>query len=156
FFGMLFAVGLESINLKTNFFNVKFDESIIAAETNELIATHQYAIAEQKIKTFLQRKPDDIQALLGLIQIYGKTADYPKLNEAYSLLISHHLQKGDRHAALSSYDHLLSSFPENNMQPRIKANDWMMICDYIHQQGMIKEAAVEYERLVDCLGSGPV
>jgi membrane associated rhomboid family serine protease len=156
FFGMLFAVGLESINLKTNFFNVRFDESIVSAETNELIANHQYAIAEQKIKSFLQRKPDDIQAFMGLIQIYAKTADYPKLNEAYSLVIAHHLQLGDKRAALSCYDKLLSEFPENNMQPRIKANDWMVICDYIHQQGMIKEAAVEYERLADCLGRGPV
>lgn len=156
FFGMLFAVGLESLNLKLNFFHMKFSESLAGAETKELLSDRQYAAAEQKLEKFLQKNPDDTQAVLAMIEVNRRTVNYARLNELYSLLIRGELSKGDKDAALSYYDQLLGEFPEDNMQPSIDAADWMTVCDHIYNLGMIREAAVEYERLAGAATRKPI
>jgi hypothetical protein len=65
----------------------------------------------------------------------------------YSRLIHHHLSKMDREAALIAYDNLLSSFPDNQVNPRIPVRDWTAICEYLVELNMTREAAVEVERM---------
>jgi hypothetical protein len=73
----------------------------------------------------------------------------------YGRLIRYHLSKDDKEAALYAYDNLLSAFPDKGVRVRIPPRDWMTICDYLREVGMIREAAVEYERLVNAWPDDP-
>ena len=154
FFGALFAVALESINLKTNFFSMKFSESAVGAEVRELVALGHLNPARDKVKLFLSKKPDDLEAMIMLAEIYALTRSYGEMNAAYSGIIRRCLSRRDKQAALNAYDSLLSAFPEDQIAPRIPPNDWMTICDYIYKSGMVQEAAVEYDRLASLSNNG--
>src|SRR5262245_38786569 len=108
----------------------------------------EIALAERKLKGHLAQNPNDVSAILALIQVYEKVHDLRQLNGLYARVIRHHLERGDKEAAVYAYDGLLSSFPDNKVEVRIPAEDWIVICDYLRQLGMIREAAVEYERLI--------
>jgi tetratricopeptide (TPR) repeat protein len=70
------------------------------------------------------------------------------VNITYSRLIRYHLAHHDKEAALYAYDALLTAFPDDHVEPKIPIRDWLSICDYLRESNMIREAAVEYERLV--------
>jgi tetratricopeptide (TPR) repeat protein len=147
FFGVAFAVALEYLNIKTHFFGLEYHESLAAAEVKEFTEGGQLALAEQKTLAFLKKHPDDLQALTELGQVHSKLGKYEEMNRVYARIIRRHLAQDDKHSALFAYDALLSGFPDNGVSPQLPPNDWMAICDYIHKQGMVKEAAVEYERM---------
>ena len=154
FFGALFAVGLESINLKTNFFSMKFTESGVGSDVRQLIALGHLNPARDTVRAFLAKKPDDLEAMATLADIYQRMARYDEMNAAYAQIIRHHLSRSDKQAALTAYDALLFGFPEDQINPRIPAKDWMSICDYVYNSGMILEAAVEYDRLATAWQTG--
>jgi membrane associated rhomboid family serine protease len=149
FFGVALAVALEYWNIRTHFFGLEYHESLAAAEVKEFTQGGQLALAEQKTLAFLKKHPDDIQALNELAQVYSKLGKHDDMNTVYARIIRRHLAHEDKQSALLAYDALLSGFPDNNVRPQLPANDWMSICDYIHKQGMVKEAAVEYERMAN-------
>jgi tetratricopeptide (TPR) repeat protein len=105
-------------------------------------------IAERRLRTYLAKSPNDTNALLALIQVYQTLANFEQLNMAYGRLVRIHLTNQDKEAALYTYDNLLSSFPDNKIEPRIPARDWLTICEYLRERQMTREAGVEYERLV--------
>ena len=74
----------------------------------------------------------------------------------FGRLIRQHLASEDKEAALYAYDSLLSAFPDNNVAPRIPARDWIAICEYLKESDMNREAAVEYERLVNACPDDPL
>src|SRR5262249_21222589 len=154
--GVFFAVILEYVNLKTNFFDLKYSESLVSAEFQELSDIGQFALAEQRIGAFLQRHPDDLEAQASLAEVYQKLGKSGQMNDVYSGIIRRHLAEGNKQDALYAYDQLLSGFPDNQIRPRIQPNDWMTICDYLQKQGMGREAGVEYERMADCLPDSPL
>jgi len=156
FFGVFFAVGLEAINLKTNFFDLKYSESLVAAELRELNASRQFVLAEQKITAFLEKHPDDLEALNALAELFQKTSRFDRMNDVYATIIRHHLATGDKQAALYAYDSLLSGFPDKLVKPQLQPNDWMAICDYLHKSGMNREAGVEYERMANSVQDSPL
>jgi membrane associated rhomboid family serine protease len=162
FFGVSLAVALEYVNLKTHFFGLEYNESLAAAEVKEFTEAGQVVLAEQKMQAFIRKHPDDINALTELGRIHGRMGKYDEMNDVFARVIRHHLSHGDKEAALYAYDALLSGFPEKQpllpekqVRPRIETSDWMTICDYLHKRGMVREAGVEYERLVDACRTSP-
>jgi len=113
-------------------------------------------MAERKLRSHLAKQPNDTNALLAAIQVYQQASNFDRLNAMYARLIRQHLANEDREAALYAYDSLLSSFPDNDVAPRIAVRDWISICEYLRESDMNTEAAVEYERLVDACLDDPL
>src|SRR5262249_20676551 len=90
-----------------------------------------------------------INAIMALIQVYQRTLNYAQLNLMYGRLIRHHLANDDKEAALYAYDGLLSSFPDDAVAVTIPVRHWLTLCEYLREAEMNREAAVEYERLVE-------
>jgi membrane associated rhomboid family serine protease len=128
---------------------VSFHASPEVTEGLNLLDRGEIPLAEKKLKTRLARYPNDPNAIMALIQVYQHTLNYTQLNLMYGRLIRHHLANDDKEAALYAYDGLLSSFPDDAMDVRIPIRDWLALCEYLREAEMSKEAAVEYERLVE-------
>lgn len=155
--GFIFGAGFASIMKATKteetYVNpkieakVSFEAPIAVTQGLELMDKGQMDMAERKMRTYLAQNHDSLEAILGLIQIYQKTSNYDQLNTMYGRLIRYHLSKDDKEAALYAYDNLLSAFPDNDVKVRIPVRDWMMICEYLREVQMNREASVEFERL---------
>jgi len=113
-------------------------------------------MAEKKLRAHLSKDPNDTNAMLAAIQVYQQTLNFDRLNSMSARLIRHHLANNDREAALYAYDSLLSAFPDDNVAPKIPARDWLAICEYLRESDMNREAAVEYERLVNSCPDDPL
>ena len=154
-FGAGFAYLLKATNYEEKHINpkieakVSFSASPGVTQALELLDQGNVEAAERKLKVELAKHPDDPNTLLAMTQVYQRKADYGEMNAAYARLIRFHLAHHDKEAALYSYDALLSAFPDNEINPKIPARDWLAICDYLREQEMVREAAVEYERLVN-------
>ena len=65
------------------------------------------------------------------------------------------ISKEDKEAALYAYDNLLSTFPDKEVKVRIPVRDWMIICDYLREVQMNREASVEFEQLAKAWPDDP-
>jgi tetratricopeptide (TPR) repeat protein len=108
------------------------------------------------LRAHLAKQPGDTNALLAAIQVYQQASNFDKLNGMYARLIRLHLTNDDKEAALYAYDSLLTAFPDNAVAPKIAARDWLAICEYLKESDMNREAAVEYERLVNACPDDPL
>jgi len=160
-FGAGFAYVMKTTKYEETHINPKLEAKVSfgapAAVTDglELIDKGQLDMAERKLRSHLSQNRDSLEAILGLIQVYEKTSSYDQLNPMYGRLIRYHLSKDDKEAALYASDNLLSAIPDKGVKVRIPPRDWMTICDYLREVGMIREAAVEYERLVNAWPDDP-
>lgn len=154
-FGVIFALSLKAAKIEEKYINpriegkISFSASPVVGEAFELMDKGDFVLAERKLQSHLQVLPNDVEALMALIQVYQSTANYEQINLLYARLIRFHLSKGDKEAALYAYDSLLSAFPEDQVNAKLPVRDWMMICEYIREMGMLREAAVEFERLAN-------
>lgn len=154
-FGAGFALMMKATRYEEEHINpkieamVSFSAAPAVNQALEALDRGDAVMAERKLRAHLSKQPNDTNALLAAIQVYQQSENFEKLNAMYSRLIRHHLTNEDREAALYAYDSLLSSFPDNNVAPRIAARDWIAICEYLRESDMNREAAVEYERLVE-------
>ena len=152
-FGVVFALALKASRLEEKVLNPKieskitFSGSTAVAEALELIDRGDLTGAETRLHSILARNPDDVDAVLGLIQVHQRTGAYNQLNSLYGRVIRHHLAHGDKEAALYAYDALLCAAPEGQESVQIPARDWFTICEYLKSSGLCKEASVEFERL---------
>ncbi|MFY9553689.1 MAG: rhomboid family intramembrane serine protease, partial [Blastocatellia bacterium] len=135
---------------------VSFAAAPAVTEALEALDKGDATTAERKLRAHLSKQPNDTNALLAAIQVYQQTENFDKLNGMYGRLIRHHLVNQDSEAALYAYDSLLSAFPDNHVAPQIAARDWISICEYLRSSDMNREAAVEYERLVNALPEDPL
>jgi membrane associated rhomboid family serine protease len=135
---------------------VSFSAAPAVTQALEALDKGDPVTAERKLRAHLAKQPNDTNALLAAIQVYQQASNFDRLNAMYGRLIRQHLVNEDREAALYAYDSLLSSFPDNNVAPRIAARDWISICEYLRESDMNTEAAVEYERLVDACPDDPL
>lgn len=135
---------------------VSFSAAPAVTQALEALDKGDPLMAERKLRAHLAKQPNDTNALLAAIQVYQQASNFDRLNAMYSRLIRQHLVNEDREAALYAYDSLLSSFPDNNVAPRIAARDWISICEYLRESDMNTEAAVEYERLVNACPDDPL
>ncbi|HSB10298.1 MAG TPA: rhomboid family intramembrane serine protease [Blastocatellia bacterium] len=135
---------------------VSFSAAPAVNEALEAMDKGDAVAAERKLRTHLAKQPSDTNALLAAIQVYQQTSNFEKLNGMYGRLIRLHLTNGDKEAALYAYDSLLSAFPDDHVEPRIPARDWLTICEYLRESDMVREAAVEYERLVHACPDDPL
>lgn len=135
---------------------VSFSAAPAVTEALESLDKGDALTAERKLRSHLAKQPNDTNALLAAIQVYQQTSNFEKLNGMYGRLIRHHLSNGDKEAALYAYDSLLSAFPDDRVDPRLPARDWLTICEYLRESDMTREAAVEYERLVNACPGDPL
>jgi membrane associated rhomboid family serine protease len=112
--------------------------------------------AEFKLKFHLRKNPGDTDAIKTLLQIYHTWADYDQVNEWSARLIRQYLSSGDKASALCVYVNLVSALPEDQVNPRIPARDWMVLCEHMRRQGMNREAAIECERMARCWPDDPL
>ena len=161
-FGVAFAGVLKMTKTEENYLNpkieakVSFAASPVVTSALEMLDRGEAVMAERKLKAHIAKSPNDVDALMALIQIYQQLNNLEGLNFAYGQVIRHHLERQDKEAALYAYDNLLSSFPDNNVNPRISVRDWLTVCEYLLEAGMKREAAVEYERLVNAYPDDPL
>ena len=154
-FGIIFALVVRVSQVEEKYIHprieaqVSFSASAAVSESLELIDSGDLVTAERKLKAHIAKNGEDLNALLALIQVYQHTGNYDQLNFMYGRLIRHHLANRDKMAALYAYDNLLSSLPEGEERIRIPVRDWFSICEYLRENEMLKEAASEFERLVD-------
>jgi membrane associated rhomboid family serine protease len=128
---------------------VSFSAAPAVSQALEALDKGDAVMAERKLRAHLSKQPDDTNALLAAIQVYQQSENFERLNAMYGRLIRQHLANQDKEAALYAYDSLLSAFPDNNVAPRIAVRDWISICEYLRESDMNREAAVEYQRLVE-------
>ena len=161
-FGLAFAGFISLTGLERSRFHptieakVSFAASPEVTQSLDLLDKGEIGMAERKLKARLAAQPGDLNTILALIQVYQHTLNYTQLNYTYGLLIHHHLSGEDREAALYAYDGLLSCFPDNSVAVHIPVRDWLVICEYLHEIDMNREAAVEYERLVAAYPNDPM
>jgi tetratricopeptide (TPR) repeat protein len=153
-FGMGVALLLKAAKTEENYIHPKIEAKVsfsatpAVTESLELCDRGAVDQAESKLKAHLARNPEDVSALMALIQVYQKTMNYDGMNSAYSGLIRYYLARRDKEAALYAYDNLLSSFPDDQIDIRLPIRDWLSVCEYLRELDMDPEASVEYERLV--------
>jgi membrane associated rhomboid family serine protease len=153
-FGAAFAFVLKTTQVEEKHINpkieakVSFSASPHVTQALEMLDKGLVEIAERKLKTELAKKPDDPNTLLALVQVYQRTLNYAQVNAIYARLIRYHFAHQDKEAALYAYDALLTALPDEEVKPEIPVRDWLAICEYLRESDMVKEAAVEYERLV--------
>jgi membrane associated rhomboid family serine protease len=161
-FGIAFALLMKVSKVEEKFINtrieskVSFSASPVVTEAFELMDKGDYARAEQKLQSHLMVLPNDVGALMALIQVYQNAGNLEQVNSLYARVIRKHLSEGDKEAALYAYDSLLSSFPEDQISAKLPVRDWMMICQYVREMGMHREAAVEFERLAKTCSPDPL
>jgi membrane associated rhomboid family serine protease/outer membrane protein assembly factor BamD (BamD/ComL family) len=160
-FGAGFAYVMKATKTEETYINPKIEAKVSfeapAAVTQglEMMDKGQFDMAERKMRSHLMQNHDSPEAILGLIQIYEKTSNYDQLNNMYGRLIRYHLSKEDKEAALYAYDNLLSVFPDKEVRVRIPVRDWMIICEYLREVQMNREASVEFERLAKAWPDDP-
>src|SRR5215813_2160975 len=135
---------------------VSFSAAPAVNQALEALDKGNAEMAEKKLRAHLSKDPNDTNAMLAAIQVYQQTLNFDRLNSMSARLIRHHLANNDREAALYAYDSLLSAFPDDNVAPKIPARDWLAICEYLRESDMNREAAVEYERLVNSCPDDPL
>ena len=135
---------------------VSFSAAPAVNQALEALDKGNAELAEKKLRAHLSKEPNDTNAMLAAIQVYQQTLNFDRLNSMSARLIRHHLANNDREAALYAYDSLLSAFPDDNVAPKIPARDWLAICEYLRESDMNREAAVEYERLVNSCPDDPL
>ncbi|HJZ69380.1 MAG TPA: rhomboid family intramembrane serine protease, partial [Blastocatellia bacterium] len=161
-FGLSFAGLMKLARIEENYIHPKIEAKIsfsaapAVTQALEAMDRGDTLLAERKLRAHLAKQPDDTNALLAAIQVYERTSNFDQLNAMYGRLIRHHLARDDKEAALYAYDSLLTAFPDDNVAPRIAARDWIVVCDYLRESEMNREAAVEYERLVNACGDDPL
>jgi membrane associated rhomboid family serine protease len=161
-FGASFALLMKVTKYEEEHINprieamVSFSAAPAVTQALEALDKGDAMMAERKLRAHLAKQPNDTNALLAAIQVYQQTSNFERLNATYARLIRQHLANEDREAALYAYDTLLSSFPDDNVAPRIAARDWISICEYLRESDMNREAAVEYERLVNSCPDDPL
>ncbi len=155
-FGVVFAFLMKAYRIEEKYINPKIEAKIAyqlspkIAEALELLDKSEFEQAETRLKALLVTHPEKPELLMALAQVYEKKRDYEKLNTTYSQLIEHHMEKGDKEAALYAYDNLLLAFPDNKIEPNIPSEDWFKLCEYLEEIEMKHEAAIEYLRFASC------
>jgi membrane associated rhomboid family serine protease len=161
-FGALFAYALKSAKVEERYIHphieqkISFTASTTLSDSLELMDRGDVLNAERKLQGQLSKNPQDISALMALGQVYQKTGNFEQLNSTYARLIRCYLAQGDKEAALYAYDALLSAFPDNAVNPRIFVRDWLTICEHLREMGMVREASVEFERIVHAYPDDPL
>ena len=135
---------------------VSFSAAPAITQALEALDKGDALMAEKKLRAHLAKQPNDTNAMLAAIQVFQKTSNFERLNTIYGRLIRQHLENQDKEAALYAYDGLLSAFPDDNIAPRIPMRDWIAICEYLRESDMNREAAVEYERMVNTWPDDPL
>ncbi|HKP11259.1 MAG TPA: rhomboid family intramembrane serine protease, partial [Blastocatellia bacterium] len=154
-YGAAFAAVMKATKYEETHINPKIEAKVSFAAPQavqqglEMMDQGKLDMAERKLRSHLMKDHDNLEAILALIHVYEKQQNYDQINAMYGRLIRYHLQRNDKEAALLAYDNLLSVFPDNDIRPRIPTREWMVICDYLREAQMNREAAVEYERLAN-------
>jgi membrane associated rhomboid family serine protease len=153
-FGVAFALVIKALKVEENYIcpkieaKVSFSADPAVTRALEALDRGELESAERMLKAHLARHPNDLDTMLSLIQVYQRKLDYDQLNAIYGRVIRYHLANNDKEAALYSYDSLLSSFPDDQVNVKIQPRDWLTLCEYLREMKMYREAAVEYDRFV--------
>ncbi|MEW6212290.1 MAG: rhomboid family intramembrane serine protease, partial [Acidobacteriota bacterium] len=160
-FGVGFALLMKATKAEESYIHPKIEAKLTFSaapaitQALEVLDKGSVTEAERILKVQLAKSPNNLDVILALIQVYQRSANFDQLNQMYGRLIHHHLSNQDKEAALIAYDNLLSSFPDNHVNPRIAVRDWIVVCEYLTDLNMNREASVEYERLVKAYPDDP-
>jgi membrane associated rhomboid family serine protease/outer membrane protein assembly factor BamD (BamD/ComL family) len=161
-FGAGFAAFMKASKIEQTYIHPKIEAKVSFSaapeitEALELLDKGDSARAERVLRQHMSKQPENPETMLALIQVYQRTENYDQLNSVYGRLIRYHLGKQDKEAALFAYDTLLQAFPDDNVAARIPARDWIVLCEYLREADMNREASVEFERLVNAWPDDPI
>src|SRR5262249_31418504 len=111
--------------------------------------------AEKLLGAYIIKNPDDVDALLAIIQVNDRKNDIDGTRKAFARLIHQYLRSNQNDLAVTTYDSLLSSYTEDNPAMPLDIRDWMAICDHLDKSGMHEIAAFEYRRAGRSLKTSP-
>jgi len=126
---------------------VTFGTSRTVTEALAHLEKGEAAVALRKLSQRLQTQPDDTDALLALTRTYAQLGQRNEEVSAFHRLIRAHLKTNDRETALEAYGSLLDSYAEGEPQHPLPGREWMILCEYLNEQGMRAEAVGEFEKL---------
>ncbi|MEW6129629.1 MAG: rhomboid family intramembrane serine protease [Acidobacteriota bacterium] len=161
-FGVAFAFVIKKASIEEKYINpaieakISFTGSAAVTQALDMMDQGNAYGAEQTLKAHLMNRPNDVDALMTLAQVYQRTERYNLMNDAYASVIRLHIANNDKESALYIYDSLLSGFPEDAVNVRLPVRDWMSICEYLREIGMVREAGFEYERLAKACPNDPL
>lgn len=154
-FGMVVALATTRLKIEERILKPAIDAKVefgaVGVVRDALAALDRGAWdeAEQLLLRYLSTSPQDVSATLALIQVYQQSGDPVKMREAYARQIPQYIDLGDKESALYVYDSLLTTFGDEKPQLTISPRHWMVVCDYLVEREMFREAAVEYRRLAE-------
>ena len=161
-YGALFAAVMKGMKAEELYINPKIEAKVSFAapqavsQALEALDRGDVGIAERKLKSHMVSNPNDVEAIMALIQVYQRTLNYEQLNAAYGRLIRHHLGNNDLEAALYTYDNLLSAFPDDQVSASHSRARLAAAVRIPARDGHDREAAVEYERLAKAQPDDPL
>jgi membrane associated rhomboid family serine protease len=155
--GFIFGAGMAFWLKNTSLLKPKLNEeaafyhsyykSVEVRRALEILERGDIQLAGRKLLAILERNPGDIEALEAITKLYIRICDYQQVKQCFIRLIQYHLSQGDKHGALQGFRNLLTLFPDDDEKPILPVYEWMQLCDYSRQCGLLPLALAEYERL---------
>src|SRR5262249_6871947 len=93
---------------------ISFEASPALTEAFEHLDRGELPMAERKLQSHLYRFPNDVEAMMVLVQVYQRGENYDAVNQTYARVIRQHLAQGDKEAALyatTAYCHRFLKMP---------------------------------------------
>jgi membrane associated rhomboid family serine protease len=111
-------------------------------QASELIDRSDLDSAVTVLDSYLATKPDSVDALNLLCQIYRQRADAPSFQQAAARLCAAHLKAREPEAAWQDYEEFLRSGGE-----ALPAGTWAELCHELEKYQNFERVVVEYEKL---------
>jgi membrane associated rhomboid family serine protease len=133
------ASGLEQIAEKGIQDKITWVSHPLLAEANEQIDKGQLDAAEANLKKLLQEKPDSVEGLRMLQNIYGRKNDMPAQRGTLETIMALELKANDHEGAWLTYQDFKQSGGE-----MLSAPLWLDLCRQLETQPDLERAAGEY------------
>ena len=134
---------------------ITFGTSRVVTEAFAHLEKDETQVALRKLSQHLQTHPDDADALLALARTYAQMGERNHEVAAYHRLIRARLKTNDREGGLEAYGSLLDTYAEGEQQHPLPGREWMILCEYLNEQGMRAESVGEYEKLARAYPTEP-
>ena len=134
---------------------ITFGTSRVVTEAFAHLEKGETEVALRNLLQHLQTKPDDTDALLALARTYAQMGQRGQEIQSYHRLIRAHIKNNDREAGLEAYGSLLDTYAEGEQQHAVPGREWMILCEYLNEQGMSMEAVGEFEKLARAHSTEP-
>ncbi|HYL10026.1 MAG TPA: rhomboid family intramembrane serine protease [Candidatus Acidoferrales bacterium] len=146
-FGALAALGVRYSGLEAKAEKV-IDAKVTWTADPRIVQAHEQLEADQldqaitSLQSLLAEKPDSIEGLTLLQQLYSRTQNVSARRDALVKLAQAHLKAREPDAAWQDYEDFVSAGGE-----KFPASPWLEICRHLESQSSFERALGEYAKL---------